>query len=109
MSHLVAQNGPLTHQQSQNIFLKLKKVPGSDAEKSNVKIKSIDGGYFAAITYSGSASENNFLKHVKILSQRLLSDKIIFFEPAIRATYNGPFTPPFMRRNEVIYKIKWEK
>ena len=75
----------------------------------NVKIKSIDGGYFAAITYSGSASENNFLKHVKILSQRLLSDKIIFFEPAIRATYNGPFTPPFMRRNEVIYKIQWEK
>ena len=41
MSHLVAQNGPLTNQQSQNIFLKLKKVPGSDAEKSNVKINDI--------------------------------------------------------------------
>ncbi len=73
----------------------------------NIIIKPVDGGYFAAIRYSGSASENNFLKHVKILSQRLLLDKIIFFEPAIRATYNGPFTPSFMRRNEVIYKIKW--
>ena len=69
-------------------------------------------------TYSGYAARaRDFVKSlveldeydVKILSQRLLSDKIIFFEPAIRATYNGPFTPPFMRRNEVIYKIKWEK
>ena len=59
----------------------------------NVKIKSIDGGYFAAITYSGSASENNFLKHVKILSQRLLSDKIIFLNQLFVQPTMDPLLP----------------
>ena len=75
----------------------------------NVNIKRRDSGYFAVIRYSGSASEENFLKHVKLLTKSLMLDEIVFLEPAIRATYNSPFTPPFMRRNEVIYKIKWRK
>ena len=75
----------------------------------NVSIKRIDGGYFAVIRYSGSSSEENFLKYAKLLSERLVEDGIVFLQPAIRATYNGPFTPPFMRRNEVFYKIKWRE
>ena len=75
----------------------------------NVSIKRMDGGYFAVIRYSGSSSEENFLKYAKLLSERLVEDGIGFLLPAIRATYNGPFTPPFMRRNEVFYKIKWRE
>ena len=73
----------------------------------NVKIKQFDSGYFAAIQYSGSASEDNFRKHTEILIHSLEGDKIKYLVPAIRATYNGPFTPPFMRRNEVIFKVEW--
>ena len=73
----------------------------------NVSIKLNDGGYFAVIRYSGRASEENFLRYSKLLVERLVLDEIEFSGPAIRATYNGPFTPPFMRRNEVMYKIKW--
>ena len=75
----------------------------------NVSIKLNDGGYFAVIRYSGRASEENFLRYSKLLVERLILDEIEFSEPAIRATYNGPFTPPFMRRNEVMYKIEWSQ
>ena len=67
----------------------------------NVSIKLNDGGHFAVIRYSGRASEENFLRHSKLLVERLVLDDIEFLEPAIRAPYNGPFTPPFMRRKEV--------
>ena len=75
----------------------------------NVSIKLNDGGHFAVIRYSGRASEENFLRHSKLLVERLVLDEVEFLEPAIRATYNGPLTPPFMRRNEVMYKIKWSQ
>tara|TARA_A100001015_G_scaffold258340_1_gene301565 strand:- start:1249 stop:1851 length:603 start_codon:yes stop_codon:yes gene_type:complete len=73
----------------------------------NVRIKQQESGYFAAIQYSGRASEENFHKRAKILTQSLNANSILYFEPAIWATYNSPFTPPFMRRNEAIYKIEW--
>ena len=73
----------------------------------NVRIKQQERGYFAAIQYSGRASEENFYKHAKSLTESLDANNINYSEPAIRATYNAPFTPPFMRRNEAIYKIKW--
>ncbi len=75
----------------------------------NVSIKRMDGGHFAVIRYTGSSSEENFLYHAKLLTERLNLDEIVFLEPAIRATYNGPFTPSFLRRNEVIYKIEWRE
>ena len=73
----------------------------------NVRIKQQESGYFAAIQYSGRASEENFYKHTKILIELLDANNINYSEPAIQATYNAPFTPSFMRRNEAIYKIKW--
>ena len=75
----------------------------------NVSIKLNDGGHFAVIRFSGRASEENFLRHAKLLVERLVLDEIEYLGPAIRATYNGPFTPPFMRRNELMYKIKWSQ
>ena len=73
----------------------------------NVRIRQFDSGYFAAIRYSGSTSEENFRKYANVLINSLDDNNINYLEPAIQATYNGPFTPPFMRRNEVIYKVEW--
>ena len=80
-------------------------LPADDS----VEIASIKEGYFAVIQYSGRASDNNFLKHRNILNQRLLDDNIDISGPAIRATYNGPFTLPLLRRNEVMFKVLWNK
>ena len=73
---------------------------------SEVKILNMKGGYFAAITYSGRASDKNFLKHKEILKNQLKEDNITILSPPIRATYNSPFTLPMLRRNEVMFEIE---
>ena len=73
---------------------------------SEVKVLNMKGGYFAAITYSGRASDKNFIKHKEILENQLKKDKILILSPPIRATYNSPFTLPMLRRNEVMFEIE---
>ena len=71
-----------------------------------VKVLNIKGGLYAAIVYSGRASDSNYNKHKNILEDQLKKDKISIISKAIRATYNSPFTLPMLRRNEVIFKIE---
>ena len=75
---------------------------------NSVKISSIEPGYFAVIRYSGFASDKNFYKHRDVLKSELITDNIEVIGPAIKATYDGPFTLPNLRRNEAIYKVDWK-
>ena len=72
---------------------------------SEVKILTIEGGYYAVIKYSGRSSDKNFLKNKNILEKQLKQDNITIISPPIRASYNSPFTLPMLKRNEVMYKI----
>ena len=72
---------------------------------SDVKILNIEGGYYAVITYSGRASNKNFIKHKSILENELKKDDISILSPPIKATYNGPFTLPLFRRNETMFEV----
>ena len=76
---------------------------------SDVKISTIEEGYFAVIKYSGRSSDKKFIKYSKILQKKLLEDKILMEGLPVKATYNGPFTLPPLRRNEVMFNIKWKK
>ena len=73
--------------------------------RSDVEIINIEGGYYAALKYSGRRSDKNFTKHKNILKNELKKDNISILSPPIRATYNGPFTLPMFRRNEVMFEI----
>ena len=73
--------------------------------RPDVEIVNIEGGYFAVIKYSGRSSDKNFTKHKDILENELKKDDISILGPPIRATYNGPFTLPMLRRNEVMFEI----
>ena len=73
--------------------------------RPDVKIVIIEGGYFAVIRYSGRSSDKNFIKHKEILENELKKDDISTLGPPVRATYNGPFTLPMLRRNEVMFAI----
>ena len=75
---------------------------------SDVEVINIEGGYYAVIRYSGRASENNFIKHKNILEDELSINNIPIKSPAIRATYNSPFTLPLMRRNEAMFKVEYK-
>ncbi|MDB4119057.1 heme-binding protein [Candidatus Pelagibacter sp.] len=75
---------------------------------SDVEVINVEGGYYAVISYSGRASENNFIKHKNILEDELFKDNISIKSPAIKATYNSPFTLPLMRRNEAMFKVEYK-
>jgi DNA gyrase inhibitor GyrI len=72
---------------------------------SDIKILTIEGGYYAVIRYSGRSSDKNFLKNKDILEKLLKQDNITILSPPIRASYNSPFTLPMLKRNEVMYRI----
>ena len=76
--------------------------------RSDLKIIKIKQGYYAVIRYSGRASEKNFIKHKEILENELKKDNILIVGPAVKATYNGPFTLPKLRRNEAMFEVNWK-
>jgi len=76
--------------------------------RSDVEIVIIEGGYYAVIRYSGRASDKNFIKHKEILENELKKDNISIVSPAIKASYNSPFTLPMLRRNEAMFEVNWK-
>ena len=96
-------NGNMTMQ----FYLPSKFNKGNAPKPSNseIKILTIEGGYYAVIKYSGRSSDNNFLKNKEILEEELKKDKIIILSPPIRASYNSPFTLPMLKRNEVMFRV----
>ena len=74
-----------------------------------VELRTIEEGHYAVIKYSGRLTDKNFNKHKKILKENLIEDKIEIIGPAIKATYNGPFTLPILRRNEAMFHVDWRK
>ena len=72
-----------------------------------VRIIDLPEQYFGVIGYSGFASESNFEKYHEELRAVLLSDGLVIKGPPVKATYNSPFTLPFLRRNEAMYPIEW--
>ena len=85
----------------------LENAPKPTNEK--VRLVIIGEGYYAVLKYSGRLTDKNYLKHYRKLLIYLKNDSIEFLEPAIRATYNGPLTLPFLRRNEVMIKILFDE
>ena len=74
---------------------------------SRVNLVVLEGDIYAVVRYSGRVTKKNFQKHYQQLKEFLIEDNINFIEPPIRATFNGPFTIPILRRNEIMMKIKY--
>ena len=85
--------------------LKFNKDNAPKPSNSDIKILTIEGGYYAVIEYSGRSSDKNFLKNKDMLEKLLKQDNITILSPPIRASYNSPFTLPMLKRNEVMYRI----
>jgi len=85
--------------------LKFNKDNAPRPSNSDIKILTIEGGYYAVIKYSGRSSDKNFLRNKDILEKLLKQDNITILSPPIRASYNSPFTLPMLKRNEVMYRI----
>ena len=71
-----------------------------------VKIMERPERIVATLRYSGRWTDKNVSRHGQELKSYLESHLIAGVSPVQTAFYNAPFTPPFMRRNEVQIEVK---
>ena len=74
---------------------------------ARVEIVTVEGGFYAVQNYRGSASSNNFSRARDALLTAMSRDGHKPIGEVIRATYNGPFTLPFLRRNEAMVRVEY--
>ena len=94
---------------SMRFFLPMQYSKQNAPEPNDERVRIIDlpAEYFAVISYLGFASESNFEEHYTELKAALNKDGMVIKGPPIKATYNSPFTLPFLRRNEAMYPLEW--
>ena len=74
-------------------------------EDERIQFRQVPARYVAARRYSGRWTERGYRKNEAALINALEQDGVeIVGEPQF-ARYNGPFTPWFMRRNEVLIDL----
>ena len=66
-----------------------------------VKLREMPAAHWAVITYSGTWSQSNFDENLGALRTVLKAADIATQGEPVLSRYNGPFTPWFMRRNEI--------
>jgi len=74
-------------------------------EDDRVTIREIPARTMAVHRYSGRWTASNYEKHTDILLRALARDGIEVVGAPQSAAYNSPFTPPFLRRNEILVEI----
>ena len=72
---------------------------------SRVLIKKMPPRIMAVIRYSGRWTEANREKYAFRLQDYLSQNGVVPVSGPESAAYNAPFTPPFMRRNEIMFEI----
>lgn len=72
---------------------------------SSLAFEEVDALRYAAISFSGMASEGLFAAKAAALEAALQSNGFEVAGPAIYARYDGPWKPFFLRHNEVLIPL----
>jgi hypothetical protein len=72
---------------------------------ATVKLRALDAQWLAVRRYSGTWSESNFAENEAALRADAKAAGLTITGAARFAAYNGPLTPWFMRRNEVLLPV----
>jgi SOUL heme-binding protein len=72
---------------------------------ARVQIREVPPSLVAAIRYSGFWSDTNYNEHLAKLQDGLRAAKLTWTGEPIYSRYNAPFTPWFMRRNEIWVRL----
>ena len=70
-----------------------------------INIIMIEGKHFAAIRFSGLASENSLKRHTDELMEFIRAKTLTVASAPAYAFYNPPWTLPFLRRNEIMLEV----
>ena len=76
-----------------------------DPLDANLSLQNEGGGYVAAIQFSGLANEEAFRRQGQRLLKLLAEHQLTPIGEVYFARYNGPWTPPFLRRNEALVAV----
>lgn len=68
---------------------------------SRIRLREVLPSQVAVIRYSGFWSESNYNQHLEKLQAALRAAGLSWTGEAVYSRYNPPFTPWFMRRNEI--------
>jgi effector-binding domain-containing protein len=74
-------------------------IPTPNDPRVNIRV--VDDRKMATYRYSGRWKSGQYLKHKESLESWIEAQGLTIVGEAIWARFNGPFTLPFMRRNEV--------
>jgi len=74
-------------------------------EDASVKLREVPAYSAAAIRYSGTWSEKRYKKHLVLLNNWIEQNELEATGTPLWARYNAPFTPWFMRRNEILIPV----
>jgi hypothetical protein len=66
-----------------------------------VQLRLVPAAAWAVIRYSGTWSQSNYLEHLAELKTALEAAGVATQGEPVLARYNAPFTPWFLRRNEI--------
>ncbi len=77
---------------------------------SGVELLHVKGGFMAALKFSGLSHRRKSLRMMSKLLSMIENNGFTAHSEAILAVYDNPTTTlPFMRRNEIIQPIEWDK
>ncbi|MDA7649762.1 heme-binding protein, partial [bacterium] len=75
------------------------------ANNNNIAVNKREAGRFAVYRYSGRWTEDRDKKARQTLAKWIGKQKLTLTSVMEKASYDPPFTPPFMRRNEILVRI----
>jgi len=110
----VAMTAPVTQQPAQDGSWKIRFTMPSEytmktlpkPKDDRIKLIQIEPYKAAVIRFSGTSREKNSTEHKEKLEAFMMQEKLIAAENVTYAYYNPPWTPWFMKRNEVIIPLK---
>ncbi|MEH6818853.1 MAG: heme-binding protein [Dietzia psychralcaliphila] len=72
-----------------------------------VRVEQVPDRVAAAVRYSGRWSESAYRRHLADLEAGIARAGLVATGPPRYARFDPPFTPWFLRRNEVVQDVVW--
>jgi hypothetical protein len=72
---------------------------------ARIHLREVPPGHVAVIQYSGFWSDSNYKDHLTRLQDALHAANLVTTGQAVYSRYNPPFTPWFLRRNEIWLRL----
>ena len=78
-------------------------------DNPDVRLRQITARRMACVQYSGTWSEKRYLRYLQELETWIAKNRFRILGEPVWARYNPPFTPWFLRRNEILIPVDSEE